>query len=580
MGNSTPEVWSLASSDRVQAILRGEVPGIPPSVVEGMRRRVAGLPVEQPPQSGPSESTGIGDALRARFGLWAADQGCAACDAEVDSLNRLRPEQVQAGIEALTDRIVGRIDALDGPLGVVLRLSKRVAPGTIRLLIQREIRLACRVAQAVGSTGKQQVWALTEEQYRQHARTIAATPPESDPFAGPPVVHYGFHLWPRVGAGPVAPWRWHVERWNRIAETATGKLIVSVVIDSDTSPIEEVRAALSPRFEVVVSTNTEQGENPSFRLIQDRIPKGPDDVLIYCHAKGVRSHTEGQPAIRLWSELMYITVVDNKRRVIEQLGAGYKAFGSFRSFDLFTFPVAHKWHYSGTFFAVRAKYLPLTIQPQYGGVEAACGDAFAPEDCWCEFHDNSPIWAGYDLDYLYPQVVNEGFEWEVNRVGGTRCEQHHAELWWFLKQLRPTDRVLVIGSRNGGLESQIKARHPGCATLSIDIAPQPDNSQPVIVGSSADPLIQEQARRAGPFDVVFIDGDHSLMGATADWEFAQSLSPRLIAFHDIAKAIKHDFEGCEVDPLWATIKATHQTDELIVGGGWGGIGVVRFKAGQ
>jgi hypothetical protein len=134
----------------------------------------------------------------------------------------------------------------------------------------------------------------------------------------------------------------------------------------------------------------------------------------------------------------------------------------------------------------------------------------------------------------------------------------------------------VIGSRNGGLEYQLQQR--GHTTISIDIAPQPDNTQDIIVGSSADPEVQRRAREAGPFDVVFIDGDHSYSGAKSDWGFAQSLSPRLIAFHDIAPAIKHREEGCEVDRLWNEIKAAgHDTTEKVVGCGWGGIGIVRLR---
>lgn len=135
-------------------------------------------------------------------------------------------------------------------------------------------------------------------------------------------------------------------------------------------------------------------------------------------------------------------------------------------------------------------------------------------------------------------------------------------------------RVLVIGSRNGGLEYQLQ-KH-GHETVSIDIAPQSDNTtKNLITGSSADPEVQQKAREAGPYDIVFIDGDHSYIGAKSDWEFALTLKPRIIAFHDIATAIKHSSEGCEVDRLWNEIKTDgHKTTEKVVGCGWGGIGVV------
>jgi hypothetical protein len=109
----------------------------------------------------------------------------------------------------------------------------------------------------------------------------------------------------------------------------------------------------------------------------------------------------------------------------------------------------------------------------------------------------------------------------------------------------------------------------------VDISPQKDNVvRHMLVGSSRDREIQRAVLEHGPYDVVFIDGDHTYEGAKEDWKFAQTLNPSLIAFHDIADTVKHRREGCEVDKLWTQIKRTHKTSEKIVGCGWGGIGVV------
>ena len=216
-----------------------------------------------------------------------------------------------------------------------------------------------------------------------------------------------------------------------------------------------------------------------------------------------------------------------------------------------------------------------TVKTGYGGVEAWPGDHIEAADSWCEFTDGPGFKFGYDLNALYPAIVDAQMQWEVDRLGGPRCEQHKRELDWFLDYLVSDDRVLVIGSKHGGLEHQIKTHCSTIETLSVDIAPQPDNTQPMIVGSSLDHDIQAEILKRGPFSVVFIDGDHSYQGASEDWSFAdQVVAPRLIALHDIADAIKHRREGCEVDRLWQEIKATHRTDEKIVGCGWGGIGIV------
>lgn len=392
----------------------------------------------------------------------------------------------------------------------------------------------------------------------------------ADPFTDIPVIHFGAHLWPIRGH-----WEWHVDLWNEVAKNVNGRCVVGVATDANTATLKDVRDRLDSRFELFEFPNTEEGENHTFRQLQTMIPDGQNDVLIYCHGKGVRSHTASSEAVRVWTELMYETVVFNHARIIDRLSDGYKCFGSFRTYGDKPLSPVNRWHYSGTFFAVRAKHIAgRSVKNQYGGVEAWCGDHIDESESWCEFTDWPEIKIGYDIDALYPSVIDANMQWEADRLGGPRCEQHGRELEWFMDQLQPSDRVLVIGSKHGGLEHQLKLRYQGIETVSIDIAPQPDNVQPIIAGSSADSGIQEQAKDRGPYDLVFIDGDHSYEGVKQDWEFALSLQPRLIAFHDIADAVKHRREGCEVDKLWKEIKAAHRTTEKIVGCGWGGIGVV------
>jgi hypothetical protein len=420
--------------------------------------------------------------------------------------------------------------------------------------------------------GDLEIVPLTMSQRALRDAAQSAKPPAPDQFTDTPVLHFGAHLWPVRGN-----WEWHAARWNEIAETINGRCIVGVVMDNSTATLEEVQDKLSSRFELFTAPNTPQGENPTFRKLQEMIPSGQNDVLLYCHGKGVRAHTFASESVRIWTEMMYETVMHNTMRVIEKLDAGYKSFGSFRSFGNMPISPTNRWHYSGTFFAIRAKHLPgKTVKSGYGGVEAWCGDHVIAAEAWNEFYDSPGFKFGYDLKAMYPDVVNAQMQWEVDRIGGPRCEQHLRELEWFINFLKPTDRMLIIGSKHGGLEAAIKRRLPDVTTVAIDIAPQVDNTQEVIVGSSADPQVQAEAIRRGPYDIVFIDGDHGYAGVAEDWSFAdQVLNPRLIAFHDIAEAIKHRKEGCEVDRLWREIKSTHDTDEKIVGCGWGGIGIVK-----
>lgn len=78
------------------------------------------------------------------------------------------------------------------------------------------------------------------------------------------------------------------------------------------------------------------------------------------------------------------------------------------------------------------------------------------------------------------------------------------------------------------------------------------------------------------FDAVLIDGDHSYLGARADWEIYGPMG-RLVAFHDIAApegfANRH---GClvEVQRLWAELKPGRAHLEIVSPESPMGIGVL------
>lgn len=412
---------------------------------------------------------------------------------------------------------------------------------------------------------------LTEEQRKLHKEALTQKPDQDDPFINEPIVHFGAHLWAIKGY-----WKSHVDKWNELAEEINGRCIVGISISPETDTFEDVSKYFSERFELFQIENTGEGENPSFRQIINMVPTGNDDVLIYSHGKGVRPHTCNSESVKIWTEQMYETVVFNYKKAVEKFKEGYRTFGSFRTFGDIPLSPKHRWHYSGTFFIVRAKYLPNTkIKKGYGGVECWPGDNIETKYSFAEFLDGQQFKLGYDLGAMYPRIVDMQMQWEVDRLGGPRCEQHKRELDWFLNHINESDKILVIGSKHGGLEHQIRLKHPNISIVSCDIAPQKNNVEFVIVGDSADQAIKEKILQYGPYDVVFIDGDHTYEGVKKDWDFAISLSPRLIAFHDVAKAIKHDKENCKVDVLWKEIKECgFKTEEKIVGCGWGGIGIV------
>jgi len=78
-------------------------------------------------------------------------------------------------------------------------------------------------------------------------------------------------------------------------------------------------------------------------------------------------------------------------------------------------------------------------------------------------------------------------------------------------------------------------------------------------------------------DILYIDGDHTLRGVTADFDLWHSLvrPGGFIVFHDIVKH-KRNAE-VEVDVLWNRLKKDHPHQEFVKSQdqGWAGIGVLQ-----
>lgn len=178
---------------------------------------------------------------------------------------------------------------------------------------------------------------------------------------------------------------------------------------------------------------------------------------------------------------------------------------------------------------------------------------------------------------------------------GTPVFQHPAEMEWMLALFRERQpkRILEIGTYYGGTLKQWLLHAPRRANVvSVDTyaISQADNRSKyaawaaqskatvhVIVGDSQDATTVAQAAQHGPYDWIFIDGNHYYGPAANDWRNYGTLcaSGGVVVFHDIVdNRIAHP--EIEVARLWAEIKAEgYVTDEYVDGNGlWGGIGVV------
>lgn len=163
-------------------------------------------------------------------------------------------------------------------------------------------------------------------------------------------------------------------------------------------------------------------------------------------------------------------------------------------------------------------------------------------------------------------------------------EQSPFEVHWLLERMAGSTSILEIGSRGGNNLRCLASVCPrGAKIRSIDLIDHDGKLKETIGwlrehGYDADYLIQNsQSPRAwqwahdhGPYDFVFIDGDHAYYAVLSDWMMYGTLGKK-VAFHDI----HYPFGGPK--QLWQEIKAAqYVTEEIHKGYDDMGIGLVHM----
>jgi predicted O-methyltransferase YrrM len=174
---------------------------------------------------------------------------------------------------------------------------------------------------------------------------------------------------------------------------------------------------------------------------------------------------------------------------------------------------------------------------------------------------------------------------------------HPEELEQLLTWCEGAKSILEIGSRYGLTLFDMAHRSKAKRVVSVDLPGAGDwgnkdselmlqkvirqlqeegTDAHLFLGDSKDPVIIKSVERLGPFDFIFIDGDHTLDGVTADWENYARMG-KIIVFHDIIQPKPGENQKLEVWKLWSYLKSISQNypiNEFIGKGSKMGIGRV------
>jgi len=128
--------------------------------------------------------------------------------------------------------------------------------------------------------------------------------------------------------------------------------------------------------------------------------------------------------------------------------------------------------------------------------------------------------------------------------------QDDQELWWLVQKVTglAPKKILEVGSAHGGTllfwQELASEKVVSVCDVPLDGGISYDAFDKVefIIGDSHALATRIAANAWGPFDFVFIDGDHTQAGVQADWiDYSRSVRKGgIVAFHDVSYGTVRD----------------------------------------
>lgn len=215
---------------------------------------------------------------------------------------------------------------------------------------------------------------------------------DGSPPPPPPRRHCLMHLLPVAGNGV---WQRSLAQLNARRGLFDGRIVVAVATGSAKLPLNSPHAVrdFAPWADVIeVRNDPGRREVATWGPLWERITPhlGATDVVFYCHTKGATRPVDAGNMCHRWASFMWSLCLDHWPLVETQLKS-HPITGPFFKLGYGFGPGAGRWHYSGTFFWLRAAdYLARRRQiapPEaWWGVEAWPGLTYDAGEAGCIFH--------------------------------------------------------------------------------------------------------------------------------------------------------------------------------------------------